>query len=52
MKTYKIGMAHSEPVELPVLWHQCLLSFVFIYKRDISSEQREALLELLKVTLY
>lgn len=35
--------------ELPVLWHQCLLSFVEQYKSDISSEQREALLELMKV---
>lgn len=35
--------------ELPVLWHQCLLSFVEQYKSDISSEQRDSLLELLKV---
>ncbi|KAI1716571.1 bystin domain-containing protein [Ditylenchus destructor] len=33
---------------LPVLWHQALLSFVQIYKRDMSSEQREALLDLIK----
>lgn len=38
--------------ELPVLWHQCLLSFVELYKSDISTEQREALLELLKVTFW
>lgn len=34
--------------ELPVLWHQALLTFVQRYKADISTEQREALLELLK----
>ena len=34
--------------ELPVLWHQCLLTFVQRYKQDISSEQREALLDLLR----
>uniref|UniRef100_UPI00358E3C83 bystin n=1 Tax=Myxine glutinosa TaxID=7769 RepID=UPI00358E3C83 len=33
---------------VPVLWHQSLLSFVQRYKEDLSSEQREALLELLK----
>ncbi|XP_053101267.1 bystin isoform X1 [Hemicordylus capensis] len=33
---------------LPVLWHQCLLTFVQRYKEDLSSEQKEALLELLK----
>ncbi|XP_056640934.1 bystin [Diorhabda sublineata] len=34
--------------ELPVLWHQALLTFVQRYKADISTEQKEALLELLK----
>ncbi|CAD1469785.1 unnamed protein product [Heterotrigona itama] len=34
--------------ELPVLWHQALLTFVQRYKTDISSEQKEALLRLLK----
>ncbi|CAH1405826.1 unnamed protein product [Nezara viridula] len=34
--------------ELPVLWHQALLTFVQRYKSDISSEQREALLGLLR----
>ncbi|VEN51013.1 unnamed protein product [Callosobruchus maculatus] len=34
--------------ELPVLWHQAFLTFVQRYKADISSEQRDALLELLK----
>ncbi|CAG0898277.1 unnamed protein product [Cyprideis torosa] len=39
----------SDPRDLPVLWHQCLLTFVQRYKEDISSEQKEALMDLLKV---
>jgi len=35
--------------QLPVLWHQCLLVFVQHYKQDLSSEQKDALLELLRV---
>lgn len=38
----------QEKRALPVLWHQALLSFVQHYKSDISSEQKEALLKLLK----
>jgi essential nuclear protein 1 len=34
--------------ELPVLWHQSLLTFIQRYKGDVSTEQREALLELQK----
>lgn len=34
--------------ELPVLWHQSLLTFVQRYKEDISSEQKQALLDLLR----
>ncbi|XP_017759269.1 PREDICTED: bystin [Eufriesea mexicana] len=37
-----------DPRELPVLWHQALLTFVQRYKGDISSEQKEALLGLLR----
>ncbi|NXB92048.1 BYST protein, partial [Vidua chalybeata] len=33
---------------LPVLWHQSLLALAQRYKEDLSSEQKEALLELLK----
>jgi essential nuclear protein 1 len=35
--------------KLPVLWHQCLLAFAQRYKNEIEEEQRDALLELLKV---
>lgn len=34
--------------EMPVLWHQSLLTFVQRYKNDISSEQKEALYALLR----
>jgi len=34
--------------QLPVLWHQALLTFVQRYKEDLSSEQKEALVPLLK----
>ncbi|CAG2114597.1 unnamed protein product [Medioppia subpectinata] len=35
--------------ELPILWHQCLLVFAQHYKQDLSSEQKDALLELLRL---
>merc|ERR1712004_389124 len=35
--------------KLPVLWHQCLLSFVRIYSKDASNDQKRALLKLIKV---
>ena len=38
--------------ELPVLWHQCLLTFVQRYKQDISSEQKEALMTLLRAQVH
>lgn len=38
----------NESRQLPVLWHQSLLTFVQRYKCDISHDQRVALLELLK----
>lgn len=34
--------------KLPVLWHQCLLSFSQRYRNDITEDQREALLDLLQ----
>jgi len=39
----------SDKRELPVLWHQALLTFCQRYKQDVSSEQKEALLELCKI---
>ena len=38
----------NDPRELPVLWHQSLLTFVQRYKEDMSVEQKEALLELIR----
>jgi len=34
---------------MPVLWHQAMLTFVQRYKQDISSEQKLAMLEILKI---
>ncbi|XP_055073370.1 bystin-like [Misgurnus anguillicaudatus] len=39
----------TEKRTLPVLWHQSLLTLVQRYKADLSSEQKDALLELLKI---
>jgi len=38
----------SDNRELPVLWHQSLLTFVQRYKEDIASEQKDAIIELCK----
>jgi len=35
--------------ELPVLWHQAFLTFAQRYKNSISSEQRDALMEILRL---
>ncbi|KAL5243055.1 hypothetical protein ACI65C_010465 [Semiaphis heraclei] len=42
-----LGFEHDDR-ELPVLWHQSFLTFVQRYKTDISSEQKKALLKLLR----
>lgn len=39
----------TEKRTLPVLWHQSLLTLAQRYKADLSCEQKEALLELLKI---
>lgn len=39
----------SDKRELPVLWHQSLLTLAQRYKADLASEQKGALLELLRV---
>lgn len=39
---------YDETFQPNVQWHQTLLKFCQLYTRDISSEQREALLELIK----
>jgi essential nuclear protein 1 len=44
-----LGGPGGDAGRLPVVWHQCLLSFAQRYKNDISEEQREALLDLLLV---
>lgn len=44
MKRFQRDQRH-----LPVLWHQALLTFCQRYKEDISSEQKDSILELIKV---
>ena len=39
----------TEERDLPVLWHQALLVFVQRYKVDMAPEQKEALLDLIRV---
>uniref|UniRef100_A0A3B5L9Z0 Bystin-like n=1 Tax=Xiphophorus couchianus TaxID=32473 RepID=A0A3B5L9Z0_9TELE len=39
----------SEKRVLPVLWHQSLLTLAQRYKADLAAEQKEALLELLRI---
>lgn len=39
----------NEKRVLPVLWHQSLLTLAQRYKADLASEQKAALLELLKI---
>lgn len=43
-----IRYTHDSQIELNVQWHQTLLKFCKLYTREISSEQREALLDLIK----
>ena len=38
----------SDERDLPVLWHQSLLTFAQRYKEDLSVEQKESLLELIR----
>ena len=47
-ETGEEALAGTE-AKLPVLWHQCFLVFAQHYKRDITEDQREALLDLLLV---
>ncbi|KAL9979229.1 hypothetical protein ACROYT_G016860 [Oculina patagonica] len=42
----------SDQRTLPVLWHQSLLTFVQRYKEDVSSEQKDALMELCRVHVH
>jgi len=45
---YHFVRFESDNRSLPVLWHQSFLRLAQIYKEDISSEQKEALLEVCK----
>uniref|UniRef100_A0A8C2LS18 BYSL n=1 Tax=Cricetulus griseus TaxID=10029 RepID=A0A8C2LS18_CRIGR len=39
----------TEKRQMPVLWHQCLLTLAQVYKADLATDQKEALLELLQL---
>lgn len=43
-----IRHTYMQDVELNVQWHQTLLKFCQLYTRDIASDQRDALLDLIK----
>lgn len=45
--TFLLSRFQMDPREMPVLWHQAMLTFVQRYKSDLSTEQKEALLQLL-----
>ncbi|CAB0039284.1 unnamed protein product [Trichogramma brassicae] len=45
---FHFAQFERDPREMPVLWHQALLTFVQRYKNNISDEQKEALLQLIK----
>ncbi len=38
----------NDPRQLPVLWHQALLVFAQRYKEDLTPEQKDALMDLIK----
>jgi len=42
----------NETRTLPVLWFQCFLTFVQRYKEHVSSEQKQALLEICKIQVH
>ncbi|KAF7856009.1 hypothetical protein EAF04_009965 [Stromatinia cepivora] len=42
-----LNMQNSKDTKLPVIWHQCLLSFAQRYRNDITEDQRESLLDLI-----
>ena len=44
-----VRFTEDEQAELPVLWHQALLTFVERYKNEVSVEAKEKLRELMKV---
>jgi len=45
---YCVSRFQTDRRSLPVLWHQSLLTFAQRYKDSISSEQKDALLALLR----
>jgi essential nuclear protein 1 len=46
---YLCSRFQRDPREAPVLWHQCLLTFVQRYKQDLLTEHKSALMETIRV---
>ena len=44
--------ANKAEKQLPVMWHQAFLVFAQRYKNDITEDQRDALLEVLKIQIH
>lgn len=44
--------ANKAEKQLPVMWHQAFLVFAQRYKNDITDDQRDALLEVLKIQIH
>lgn len=44
--------ANKAEKQLPVMWHQALLVFAQRYKNDITDDQRDALLDVLKIQIH
>ncbi|XP_039255610.2 bystin-like [Styela clava] len=49
---FHFSQFRNDKRELPVLWHQCLLSFVETYRNDVSDEQADSLRELLRYQIH
>ena len=47
---FAIWRFRNDERQLPVLWHQSFLAFAQHYKKEVSTEQRKALMEIIKVS--
>lgn len=47
-----LGCKHDPRGEMPVLWHQSLLVFAQRYKMDMTREQKDSLLDLIRVQVH
>lgn len=47
-----LGCKHDSRGDMPVLWHQSLLVFCQRYKQDMTREQKDSLLDLVKIQFH